>query len=751
MIVGNYEMKVGERAVRVLLADWQEHLTPTKLAEQLYSQCRNELTVVDVLVVRPAVDKPVPDVQGLATVMQAVFERVAKLPIYLLTSSDFQHNLSANVHPEVDDVLTSDERTALVGKLRQAELADIAKRTKAIMRAEGATIFRAPSKTYCRRFFRAGNVQMHRGTLDVFFFWMLPWLRNCHAIIADTWTISSIVLNAARLLARYAPEQGRCKVDMLAEYQDGSAEIEDEAEAVLDRLLHNCDGDVLAVFSVCMTGSAVSRLKEITARHTHEGLTFHFGSLYNLEDGLDVECLCELFCEGPKGAYRHLDELPGSVGETRIIDIDRTTYFPSVTVESVVPISHTVATNAKRFFCDYAGSGAFFVHRNSYVSGQKFRHHAIYPDLCVLLRHPLFQDRLGMKLAGLDRPPTLIVSPPHEAGQLLAGFAADFLRSHYGGEIAVFEHLDLNIGRNPSPEEDRLRRILEEMVESISILILDDVSVTGGRLARYQKSLRDLNFRGQVHYLVGVARPESDRAWERRTRDLCYRTGHTLKHTIDRVEFVLLPDWKEDRCPWCLEQSLYRKLVLDRDELPAFLARRSAELEQSHSDQGGFSRIFLIHGDEDTFRLTSNSIFLDKGASHPEIFAAVASAIQRLRVHEDPLSSLARQHYPQLNCLDPGDYLGTTFGDPVLRASILRAAQRVELVRVSGEDEQKRSDAMRGIILNEHTDEHCIALEILLAGALEKLPKMVLSPAESGILRRLKLGSVADALLNLTL
>jgi hypothetical protein len=79
-------------------------------------------------------------------------------------------------------------------------------------------------------FLRVGNVQGTRQVLDAFFFWMLPFLKDRSAILTDTWSISSIALNASRLLERYwmnsGPEQinrftsEECYVDMLSSYPD---------------------------------------------------------------------------------------------------------------------------------------------------------------------------------------------------------------------------------------------------------------------------------------------------------------------------------------------------------------------------------------------------------------------------------------------------------------------------------------------------------------------------------------------------
>jgi hypothetical protein len=744
MHIGIYNFSFGDRGFRVLLADLQEHLTAQKLAEKIYNECRNELTVADLVIIRPQVDQPIPNPQTLISTLGPIFERVPKLPIYILSSNDFKHHLSNNIHPSAECIFPGTNLIELIAIIRQAELANIAHNSQAILTAQGATYFRAPSKTYCKRFLRAGNVQMHRGTLDVFFFWLLPWLKNCHALVSDTWTISSIALNSARLLARYDKNHGRCKVDMLSKYQDGSAAVEKTTNEILERVLHGCNGNALWIFSACMTGKSVERLKNLVRPHFHSSLSFQFLSLFNVEAGLSIQTLCDLHRFVEKDAFRHADLVPEGTPDSHIIDIDRTTYFPSVVTEAVVPLQKAIATEAKAFFERYPNSGAFFVHRNNYVSGQKVRHHAIYPDLSILLDNELFQNKLSEKLLSLETAPTVIIVPPHDAGLKLGTFAQTLLATRSIQPPDLFQHLDLNIDGSANPEDQRLRDRLVRLAHGDAVLILDDVSVTGERLSRYQKSLRNIEFKAQIHYLVGLARPERKKDWDRRVRDLRFRTTNP-QHTVTAVEFLVLPDWDEHQCPWCAEQSLYRAIVLEHDVLLPEIARRNAELEQSNADSGKLNSIFFSHRIDDDFRLTPNSIFAHDAASQAEIFIAVASTIQQLRVHEDPTKNIGRHHYPILNCLDPGDYLGKTFTDTVLRAAILRAATNVELERVKGEDEAKRCADAKSLILSVRSDENSIAIELLLASALRKIPRITFSEQEKTALQTNKLDLILNS------
>jgi hypothetical protein len=724
----------------------QEHITPRRLADQLYSRHGHDLTVADLLIIRPPVDQQVADVQTVVDDLKPVFERVPKLPTYLLTSNDFTHAFSDNVHISAEGILTEEERRLLLPLLRRRELAEIARRSKAIMQADGATIFRTPSRSYCYRFLRTANVQIDRATMDIFFFWMIPWLRGCQAIIGESWTISAVVLNATRLLARYAPGYTRCKVEVLADYYDGSAGAVAAAESALDRVLPNARGVALCVFSACMTGNAVARLRALVATHCSAELSAVFGSLYNLRPGLEIECLCELSEEFPPGTFEHFPELPAGSEQVVIIDIDRTTYFPSVLTEVEIGVDVSATKLGSQFFRDYGLADIFSIHRNSYIAGQKLRHHAIYTDIERLFAEPTFQGRLREQVTRLDAPPSIVITPPHGPGRTLAQFAADILRSQGQRDVRIFEHLDLVFGPDATERDADLADTIRRMDDRSAILVLDDVSVTGQRLARYSKSLRDL-FRGQIHYLIGLARPEQSSAWKVRKRDLKYRGALMPKHTVNFVEFLLLPDWNESCCSWCAEQAIYRNIARSTPELPILLARRSADLAQTETDYGGVPQPFLCHVPEEHLRIGGNSLFAPEGSTPATVYAAVASAIQQLRARSDPAGNLSVPVYPQVKTLRYKDYLGTTFTDAVLRASFLRATHRRELERVSTTAELDRAEKTRSLIVHPQMSEHCITLEFFLSMAMQHLPRVVLTEEEKQLPHLSPIRDVLDLLI----
>ena len=85
-------------------------------------------------------------------------------------------------------------------------------------------------------------------------------------------------------------------------------------------------------------------------------------------------------------------------------------------------------------------------------------------------------------------------------------------------ELVVHPDLD--------PQDDSLKSlksVFKTTDRRKEILILDDVSITGQRLNRFQANLRSWGFRGHVTYLVGVARPDDEEMWANLVNNLRLR------------------------------------------------------------------------------------------------------------------------------------------------------------------------------------------------------------------------------------
>ena len=202
----------------VLFLDRGEHISHESLKELIYDEYRRELSVASVVVVREPVAHPLPANTYLSSeALATLLRRNVRLPLHIVGSRDYQPTISPNLNNTITSPLLPEMAEEFLHQLRQKELEFFVQDGGALLRATGSLIFRAPSRKYCSSFLRVGNAQTHRVVLDSFFFWLLPWLRGTDAIITDSWTISSIALNASRLLARYDPINDRIVVSICSQ------------------------------------------------------------------------------------------------------------------------------------------------------------------------------------------------------------------------------------------------------------------------------------------------------------------------------------------------------------------------------------------------------------------------------------------------------------------------------------------------------------------------------------------------------
>lgn len=724
-----FEIQNGEAPLRGLFVDRPSHMSYADLADELYNRRRSDLTVVNVLIIRHPVDEMLLIDEVMAEI-GPVLERVPNLPIHVLGSFDFAYLLSGNLNADVSSVLQKESFDQLIEGLRQAELSHYARSANAILRTSGTRVFRAPSGKFCRSFLRVGNVQTNRDAIDGFFFWLLPWLKDCGVIVTETWTISSIAINAARLLARYSPSShSRVEVDMFSQYHQRGSKLP-HMESILRRAVTSQDGSALILISSSMSGLLVEGLQETIKDMGLPLARFQFGALYCLGSAKSVPFLCDA---SQDTMFEYFDAPPPEAGESpAIFDIDRRTYFPLRVECSTVDVRKSSAAAAADFINAYKNTGLFSVHRDSFLSnGQRHRHHAIYTDVRSIIDHPRFSERLLEKTDQIEVCPKAIISPPHAAGEVLAQRVQAILTKRFGRAVPVFQHIDLQL---QDGLDELLLGIFRDLEESDSLVIVDDISATGGRLSRFQTSLRQLEFIGRVHYLVGIARPKRRTEWESRVMRLRFRARKDLpQHTVGEVEFVVLPDWNESECPWCQELEFIRLLARARRTTPECIAR-GHRLQATIRQEPMISDLFFVPAGAAPMLLTMNSILINHSGSQADVLCAVANALQTMRTNDGPGQSLV-SHFPEINVLDPQCSLGTHFNDSVIRAAVLRAARSCELEHPETEHESARRRLAAAIVRDSSSDMNNLSFEIGIAMALYKLPSIVSEPGVEDVLR----------------
>ena len=516
---------------------------------------------------------------------------------------------------------------------------------------------------------------------------------------------------------------------MLNRYHDGSIDASSYIKEIVERVTHAETGELTVIISAAVTYSSLERLKMTVEDAIHTNWRVNWVLLYRLaeaEPPQGVRVLCDLQNFPEDGAFRPMVKCPEGKDA---IDIDPTTYFPvSSIIEHRKRISAAMALPSKTFFTKYSGGNCFSLHRDNFVGRGRFRHHAIFPDVEQFLKHPEFIVGFERKLSGIGDTPTHIVVPTHDAGLAMAKFASEFFAQKGGNAPKIWEHLSLAFKDSDTQSFGDLQKWLQNAGENESILILDDVILTGDRLKAYQRSLRNVwhagkerPYKGRIHCIVGLARPPKRDIWDSIVRRHKHRGGSLKPHTVDAVEQLILPNWKEDECPWCKELDILQMGRGMGGKYPLSLVKRMAALQKPIDHRAGdgieaFLRLASI-GNDAPFKLLTGSIFGPEGMSDVDTFVSVASTIQSLRND----AGLGMVGFPNVHLLDAEDYVGANFSDSILRAALVRTGRRKEMEHLQAKDEDLRRNLVKKAIM-EQTEQPCIALELLIACALHKLP-----------------------------
>lgn len=739
----------------------------SRTLELLYNDFRELRLRADLIIARSVVEEQfdpeagAPDGSHIASVVaearedpDTTFRRANDKPVRLLSSRNFEPILSGNVNSLVrwdplDEAGMPHDRA--IACIREAEMTHITGLARAMLPEAPGRAYRAPSGSLVRSFLRVGNIQFSRASLDALFFWLLPYLSRCAGILTDTWSISSLALNASRLLALYAGRP-QVPVEMLSEYIDGDtareAAVGESLQHLLSEIVSNGSQDrpqILCIISATQTGSLANRLTDILDLYCGDSADVHSVAVFKMGE-TDLDALLDWT---GSAAFRPLSEADRVAADPVVIDPQL--YFPLTFHDIEYTLRSQQASGGKRFLADYGGQGIVSVHRD-HIDDNNLRHHGIHLDTTALVRHPTFVARFHARVLDLEPKPALIISPPHEAGRSLA-LEAQRALAKLGHPCGVFEHSTLIFGPVLLDENRQLRDSIDGLDESEAILIVDDMFMTGTRLSVYETQLRDRSFRGRLHYLVGVARPPGAEIWEERRQMRKYRPPADRKifveNTVDAVETFFLPNWQSAQCPWCEELRIYSERAAAGAVLPPILVDRS-NLLQRMVDQGMRDNLFLVPPGQAPLAITRGSVFAQPGDSQADVFASVASAIQALRCSPpDGRPSLGPRRFPVSTVLKGQEYLHDTYTDAILRASIIRAAEPDELIYTARRPEDARTAWISHLLTSSQVDEWRLAPELILAAALDKC-SMAFEPEIVSAVQSRSVGAMATVLLGMS-
>lgn len=292
MRAASISVGASKDARQVLLLDLPDFRSFSELARWIYSDCKQQLLTSDILLIRSALAER-RHIAPQPSDIQRLIDRAGGRPIHVLYPEDYAYRITPNLNPQAASGLPAGAPSVnLLNAIRQGDLKDLVVRSQSIIASDGF-LYESPAGTLTNVFLRVGNIQQDRAALDAVFFWLYPHLRNCGAILVDTWSITSIVFNAVRLLQRLEPDRtGRIRVDILPRYQRTAAADDARFLAAFDRLVYGNTRDVLVVISACMTNRLVENIRQYAQKF--DGQNFRYVTLYQLGRHASIHALCDL-------------------------------------------------------------------------------------------------------------------------------------------------------------------------------------------------------------------------------------------------------------------------------------------------------------------------------------------------------------------------------------------------------------------------------------------------------------------------
>ncbi|MDB4019437.1 hypothetical protein N9491_02370 [Planktomarina temperata] len=667
-----------------------------KAINSLYEQLRNEK--VDFTSVNTVYFRLEPSINWIS-LEQKLFEassqlhklalsRFPKAKSFLLFCSDYNHKLTdmnGKLVKKLDEELEN---------IRHEELEKLVDASGALYEGNKYHFFRLPSGQTADYFLRIGNCLARQEALHIFSFWAIPSLQNTNLIICDTWSISTLGMFLARLGERYSGNKYECQY--LSRYLDDNIGTANEVEEMLEQA---DDGSVTPLFLVSVVSSGRS-LEIYSTAYAHlfinripKALVLYYvgnNLSFSPSSHFDMVVLCNLgsVLEG-KGLKGFTEDFAVENGQ-QIFSIDTETYFPKYFEAREHKFSVIkCAIESKPFFERYAGHQIFSICKNG-ASNTKLnlrRHHAFHVDILKLVKTKEFSERLKSKLEALPNPPTHVICLTKPADLAMAKVLRDLLQGSCKIDIMRMSTFKKIPGR---------KDILGVLNNNKNrVLFVDAMFISGQSTAQdFQQGLRQgltaantSSYAAAISYLIGLLRPDLSSKISSEVGQMVRKCCPTQQGDIltDSVETILLPNWDDQKCPWCAERELHRLLSKKYISQMSWLERdyidKRISLLMTCGQDGLKENLFFKRYPDQTFMFGKSSLWFDtahvqnKGLKHTEadVMLAVASAIQYWR---DDYWKLPPAQYllDQQTCFSVNVY-----NDTLLRAAIWRSLSKTEV------------------------------------------------------------------------
>jgi hypothetical protein len=546
--------------------------------------------------------------------------------------------------------------------IRDADLQEIIQRNRerCTLTIDGAH-FELPSGAHTTHFVRFAECLADIETVDRLVFWIARHHQTLIEAVPHGQSVVSVVDHPSLLvvgvrLAQVFPSS-RMVCRCLAAYPE-SADAAAEMREWLEKLPSDL-GLLLMVVSISSTGSLA---RMVTGACEELNIPADVSTLYQTTERAQEVAFCLLVLEN----YEHFHDMHAcaicSRGETTVFRIDRARYFLHERRIRKVALPPKIFEPSKPFLEQFGGKNGVLLTHVRDPNDVNPRHHAFYVSVHALLQCSDFVEQLIAAILDMKPAVDLVVVPNHPIGHELA----DLLRVKVA--IPVVLHNDLRLDPNDASHAP----LLQTIVASKHLLIVDDLSFSGRRIQAYNRALREGHFEtpDTVTFFPLIVLCESADAWARVVRGIVDHHGE--KRRFVRFMYDLpLPDWDERKCPWCVERKQLEALPAFADEIYNI---RGAKLQQL-SGLGGDA---WVSTDKPLPTLGKSSPILPQGSNSIQVLFSCAAAVQRARTHQDPARRLDPEGFPHSGLLHESVFAHFQ-NEMLLNVCLLRSIRPSEL------------------------------------------------------------------------
>ena len=615
------------------------------------------------------------------------------------------------------------ETESALERIRQHDIAEVIRRPGAELPKHPSLHYQGPNGDHYEAFLRPGFAARSIEELDRLAFWLAPMLLHCTSILVDHWSMVATAYH----IGRYTKELGATgliDVDSLRAYDENPDVLRSRLKAVFGNV--TATGGAILI-SVNSSGRLVRDV--LLPAMAEVGFTDPTAvALAKTPNPPDHQLPALTMLSDDFARWPHADCPACKRGDSTLLPIQNDSYLLNLAAfVQPTAITRKAAELSTDVVQRYRDIGAFRVH-TTHSDG---RHHAYFIDLIPILETPAFHNRLAEALGpwrSVDFD--LIVHPDHPAATRLASMVS--------AELGV----RAMIGSDERQLGDLAPQQRAELIHARRICLVDDVVITGGRVYGYRRALDVTRRRGgtpnyELYCLVGIARTRTEKALMA-VADMVHHTSAS-PHFLS-VERLFLPNWAKADCRWCAELRLLNHLSPEIQNRPLVKSR----LEALRRLEGPTEELFLPWAGTDSLATsaqrhswpTSDDLYADRfwelgpksvfgEVQGADLALSVAAAIQRLRGaraqagswRESDLDEVFRS--PLAKVLDPQLYLAGRYYEPVLVASILRAA-RPHDIRAPGDDANLQE---RIAMLANAGASNELHGELMLASAVHQLPR----------------------------